>query len=483
MTATTVGARADASSTPAAPAVRAPSPKRAAVSILGIVAIVGFFIFGLEASLHMALITAIVWVGILVVTDGNAITSVNYAMNAGVARCVPAFFIFLLIGVLIAALIEGGTVATLIYHGVRLLHPSVFLPTTVIVCSVMSVATGTAWGTVGTLGPILLGIGTVMQIPLPLLAGAVVSGASFGDKMSPVSDTTNLAALSAGTDLYSHIKGMLPTTVPAYLLALVCFTLFGLYSTDLAATMQGDVLEGLRVELSRHFSISTWTLLPVVTLLFLGFRRYDAAASMMAGVTVAMVLAVTLQERSISQVLESLYSGFRIQTFNADIDQILNRGGLASMMSTLSLSLLALALGGILKTFGHIEVIIAPIVRRVRNAKDLIALTIGTAFLSNLTMGEAYLSIILGGQLFSEEYRKAELHPTLLSRSLEEGATLTTGLIPWTTAGAFYLAALNVDPLSYAPYAFYNWLNPLVAIAMAYAGGFAIYRLERPAGR
>lgn len=464
--------------TPDAAAMNTPSVLRAAVSLIGVVAIVAIFIFGIKASLHMALLTAIVWVGILVVTDRNDIASFNRAMSDGVARCVPAFFIFLLIGVLIAALIESGTVSTLIYYGVRLLHPTVFLPTSVIACSVISLATGTAWGTVGTLGPILLGIGTVMQLPLPLVAGAVVSGASFGDKMSPVSDTTNLAALSAGTNLYAHIKGMLPTTVPAFVVALVLFTVFGLYSTDVAATMDAGVLEELRLELARHFTMSVWTLLPVVALLVLGFRHCDAAASMMTSVGVAMALAVVVQERSVGQVLESLYGGFRIQTSNADIDQILNRGGLVSMMSTLSLSLLALALGGALKAFGHITVVINPVVDRVRNAAELIALTIGTCVLSNLMMGEAYLSIILGGQLFSERYRKAELHPTLLSRSLEEGATLTTGLIPWTTAGAFYFAALNVNPLSYAPYAFYNWLNPLVAILMAFAGGFAIYRLE-----
>ena len=455
-----------------------PSFLRATVSLVGIVAIVALFIFGLEASLHMALITAIVWVGILVVSDRNSIAAFNRAMSEGVSRGVPAFFIFLLIGVLIAALIESGTVASLIYYGVQLLHPTVFLPAAVLVCSIMSVATGTAWGTVGTLGPIVLGIGTVMQIPLPLLAGAVVSGASFGDKMSPVSDTTNLAALSVGTDLYAHIKGMLPTTVPSFVMALVVFTVMGLYSTDMAVTMQASTLEELRGDLTQHFSISMWTLLPVVVLLVLSFRRFDAAASMMASVAVAMVLAMTMQDRSIGQVLESLYSGFRIETLNPDIDLIFNRGGLMSMMSTLALSLLALALGGVLQTFGHIQVVISPIGDGVRNTIELITLTIGTCFLSNVTMGEAYLSIILGGQLFSEKYRASRLHPTLLSRSLEEGATLTTGLIPWTTAGAFYFAALNVNPLSYAPYAFYNWFNPLVAIAMAYTG-LAIYRLDR----
>ncbi len=470
-----------ASTTPGAVEMRTPSLLRAAVSLLGVVAIVALFIFGLEASLHMALITAIVWVGIVVVTDRNTIASFNQAMSEGVARGVPAFFIFLLIGVLIAALIESGTVPTLIYYGVELLHPKVFLPATVMICGIMSLATGTSWGTVGTLGPILLGIGTVMQIPTPLVAGAVVSGASFGDKMSPVSDTTNLAALSVGTDLYSHIRGMLPTTVPAFALALMFFTASGLSATAMVPTMQDAVLAELQGELARHFSISAWALLPVVVLLVLSVRKFDAAASMMASVAVAVVLAMVLEGRSIGQVLESLSSGFRIQTFNTEIDQILNRGGLLSMMSTLSLSLLALALGGALETFGHIKVLISPLLNRVKKARQLIALTIGTCFLSNLTMGEAYLSILLGGQLFSDKYRKAHLHPTLLSRSLEEGATLTTGLIPWTTAGAFYSAALNVSPLSYAPYAFYNWLNPLVAIVMAYAG-FAIYRMDRSQG-
>ena len=394
-------------------------------------------------------------------------------MISGIEKGLGAIFIFVLIGVLIAALIEAGTVGSLVYYGVDILHPALFLPAGLVLCSFMSVVTGTAWGTVGTIGIVLMGLGGAIGIPLPLVAGMVVSGASFGDKMSPVSDTTVLASMSAETDVYSHIRAMLYTTVPAYLIALALFTTLGLqYSGQ--AIADNEVI-ALREALSAEFSIGLWTLLPLVVLLGFSMRRVAVEPSMLAAVAAAILCAVMLQGRGVVEVLASLQDGYVAVTNHELLETLLNRGGIQSMMWTLSLALIALALGGLLDRTGFVRVMLAGVLTRIRRAATLMTATIGSGLVANMSMGEAYLSIIFGGQIFRESYASARLRKTMLSRCLEEGATLTTSLIPWTTAGAFYTGVLGISPLAYAPWTFFNYLNPLVSIILAYMG-YGIFR-------
>ena len=387
-----------------------------------------------------------------------------------------AIFIFFLIGVLIAALIEGGTIGGLIYYGVDLLHPAIFLPAGLVLCSLMSLATGTAWGTIGTIGVVLMGLGGALGIPLPLVAGMVVSGASFGDKMSPVSDTTNLAAMSADTDLYSHIKSMMYTTVPTYVICLILFTAVGLSYSD--QTLSAQELLELKQHLAIEFAISPLTLLPLIVLLVLSIRRTPAEASMLGSVATAVVLAVAMQDRTATEVLNSLHAGYVADTGLERLDVLLSRGGIASMMWTMSLALLALSLGGILDRAGFVRVLLSGLLRRIKRSASLMATTIGAGVVANMSMGEAYLSIIFGGQIFKDSYEEDNLEKHMLSRCLEEGATLSTSLIPWTTSGAFITGVLAMSPLEYAPWAFFNYINPLLSIILAYMG-FGIFRQRR----
>ena len=439
----------------------------------GVIVIVISGMLWLGISLHSLLVIAIVWVAGHSSWLGFSYQKIKSSMISGIEKGLGAIFIFFLIGILVAALIESGTIGGLIYYGLDLLHPTFFLPAGLVLCSLMSLATGTAWGTIATIGVVLMGLGSVLGIPLPIVVGMVVSGASFGDKMSPVSDTTNLAAMSADTDLYAHIKSMLYTTVPTYIISLIAFMLVGLYYTG--QTLSAQEILTLSQHLEIEFAISPLTLLPLIVLLVLSLKRTPAEASMLASVATAVVLAVATQDRAITEVLNSLHTGYVADTGLEQLDTLLSRGGITSMMWTMSLALIALSLGGILDRAGFVRVLLRGMLKRIKRSASLMAATIGTGVVANMSMGEGYLSIIFGGQIFKESYEEDRLEKHMLSRCLEEGATLSTSLIPWTTSGAFITGALGMSPLEFAPWAFFNYINPLLSIGLAYMG-FGIFR-------
>ncbi len=427
----------------------------------------GLFVYSI--SLHIILFFCLLWTAMHAWLLKYDFTAIRNMMSSGISQALSAIYIFILIGMLIAAFMQSGTVAALIFHGLNLLSPGTFLVAGLFLCSLMSVATGTSWGTAGTLGVVLIGIGEALQIPLPLIAGMIICGATFGDKLSPVSDTTNLAAMSANTNLFRHIGSMLYTTVPAFIATLLIFSLLGwqfgnnpLPTTD---------IETLQTALAGSFRLSLIvTLLPVLVMLFLSLKRYSAEVSMSASILAAVAVAIFYQDKHPVDVLNNLWLNQQGDTGISSLDNLLGRGGMLSMGWTLLLSLMALALGGILYNAGFLKALLEDIISRVRSTTSLIATTIGAGVIGNMGMGEAYISIILNCQLFRKAYEEKGLDNAVLSRSVEEGATMSTGLIPWTTAGVFYSSILGVSVLEYAPYAFLNYLNPLISIAMAAAG-------------
>lgn len=427
----------------------------------------GLFLF--EISLHVVLFLCLIWTAVHTWTLGHQFNAIRDMMNEGIAKALPAIYIFILIGMVIAAFMQSGTVAALIFHGLNLLNPQFFLAAGLLLCSLMSVATGTSWGTAGTLGIVLIGIGEAMGIPLPLVAGMVVSGATFGDKLSPISDTTNLAAMSAGTDLYRHITSMLWTTVPAFCTAMLIFLVIGV--TFSVNELPVEVIQQLQNALLQQYDLGLIaTLLPLLVMLVLSVRRFSPEISMSASIMTAVAVAVFYQDHRIIDVLNSLWSNQRGSTGIETLDDLLGRGGILSMSWTLLLSLMALALGGMLYTAGFLHALLQGIIIRIKRTATLIATTIATGIVGNMGMGEAYISIILSCQLFRNAYDEKGIDKAVLSRSVEEGATMSTGLIPWTTAGAFYAATLGVPVLDYAPYAFLNYLNPVISILMATFG-------------
>ncbi|WP_438463103.1 Na+/H+ antiporter NhaC [Marinomonas sp. PE14-40] len=456
--------------------LQSPSFRQSFLTFGAIICVIGVGLFYLKASLHSLMLICLLIAGISALKlSQDGFKSIRNAMNSGIQGALSAIYIFILIGVLIAAFIQSGTVAALIYYGLEIISPALFLPAGLILCSFMSVATGTSWGTVGTAGVVLMGIGEAMGIPLPLVAGVVVSGACFGDKMSPVSDTTNLAAMSSGTDLYTHIKGMLYTTGPAYLVCLVVFSFMGMSYAEHG--LPASELHAMLTGIESTYSINLICLLPFVVMLVMSLKKISAEVAMMSAAVVAVLIAILMQGAQFTTVLNSLFSGGSFETGISTLDKLFSRGGISSMMWTLSLALMALALGGILNQFGFLRVLISSILSRVKRAASLVTTTILACFLGNMSMGEAYMSIILGGQLFGDAYDKHNLDRSLMSRSLEEGATLTTALIPWTTGGAFFASTLGVSVLDYAPYALLNWFNPLLSILLAYLG-IALFRAK-----
>jgi len=452
------------------PANRTPDPSliHASLCFAGLLIWIGVGLIVMGAGLHGVLLVGLIWVALNSVYLGSAYGRIRAAMFTGMERSMPALFIFLLIGVVIATFIASGTVGTLIYYGLKFMYPAIFLPAGLILCSLMSVATGTSWGTAGTGGIILMAIGGAMGIPLPLIAGMVVSGASFGDKMSPVSDTTNLAAMSADTNLYKHIYSMLYTTVPAYIIVLGLFTWIGFDYRDHA--LPEAQLQALLDGLDAAYTINVFVLLPMVALMVLAMRGVAAEAAMMIASFVAMLMAIFVQGVSLGDVLTWVYNGAESNTGVQTLDKLLNRGGIQSMGWTFTLAIIAISLGALLERFGFLRVLITTLFSRLKRQAAVVTASLLTGLGGNMALGEAYISIILGGQLCKPAFDEAGIDRSVLSRSLEEGSTLTTPLVPWTTAGAFYTATLGVATVDYIQWSFLNWINPLVAILFAWLG-------------
>ena len=399
-----------------------------------IVALIAGGLFGLGISLHALLFLCLLWAGINAFSLGYKYLQIRDLMTSALTRAMPAIYIFILIGMVIASFMQSGTISTLIYYGLSWLNPSIFLAVGLILCAVMSVATGTSWGTVGTMGVVLMGIGAAMNIPLPIVAGMVVCGATFGDKMSPVSDTTNLASMSAGTNLYRHMYAMLLTTLPSFLLTFVIFLVIGFSYAN--QSLNVDEIIEIKAALASHYNLAPYiTLLPLVLLTVMSIKKVPAEVTMSCSILLAVIIAIFYQDTNTISVLNALWENTPQNTGIANLDALLTG-----------------------------------IIERVKRTATLIAVTIASGFLGNVAMGEAYISIILNCQLFKPKYEQQNLDPAVLSRSVEEGATMTTGLIPWTTAGAFYSATLGVNVLDYVPYAFFNYLNGVIAVSMAALG-------------
>mgnify|MGYP003551659986 FL=1 len=446
-----------------------PSFWQAAFCFGGVFLMISLGMFVYAISIHAILFFFFFLVCLQAHWLGYSFAAIRQMMDDGIIKALPAIYIFLLIGMVIASFMQSGTIASLLYYGIDLLNPTIFLAAGFILCSLMSVATGTSWGTVGTIGVVLIGIGDAIGIPLPLVAGMIVSGATFGDKLSPISDTTNLAAMSAGTQLYRHIGSMLYTTVPTFIVVLGIYTVWGWeYGAKELPTAH---IDEIRTALADAYQLDLWiTLLPFLLMLGLSIKRYAAEVSMTWSIVLAILISMLYQDKSGIEVINALWMNSPGTTGIPNIDELLGRGGVYSMAWTLLLSLLALALGGILHQAGFLRVLLEYIIARIQRVSTLIAATIASGLIGNMTLGEAYISIILNCQLFKGAFEEKKLDRAVLSRSVEEGSTLTTGLIPWTTAGTFYLATLGIPVLDYAPYALLNLLNPFISIAMAIMG-------------
>ncbi|HYC72863.1 MAG TPA: Na+/H+ antiporter NhaC [Opitutaceae bacterium] len=400
----------------------------------------------------------------------------------GIRLSLGACLILLVVGALIGTWIAGGIVPMLIVYGLKLLSPDYFLVAACAVCGVVALATGSSWTTAGTVGIAFIGIGQGLGIPPALTAGAIISGAYFGDKMSPLSDTTNLAPAAAGSELFEHVRHMAWTTGPSLVIALILYWLIGLrYGADSASL---DTIRAITDGLNQEFSISPWLLIPPLLVLVMVVAKVPALPAVFAGTVLGGLFASLTQDASFGRVLEVAYAGYKAETGVAAVDELLTRGGIESMYGTIGIILFAMCFGGVMEKSGMLGTIAASILRLAKGTGGLVTATLGTAMGVNIIAPDQYLSIVVPGRMYREAYQQAGLHPKNLSRALEDAGTLTSPLVPWNSCGAYMYATLGVFPFAYLPYAFLNLVNPLVSAIYGWTG-FTIEKLppakDRPA--
>jgi len=429
---------------------------------------------------QLALLFAAMVAALVGIRNGLTWRHIQDAIVRAVAMATAAIFILLAVGALIGTWMLCGTVPTLIDYGLRLMDASWFYPAACLLCAVVSLAIGSSWTTAGTIGVALIGVAQGLGLSPAITAGAVVSGSYFGDKMSPLSDTTNLAPAAAGSELFAHIRHMAWTTLPAFAVALALYTLIGGQADGVVEL--GDLSAAMR----REFAMGPWLLVPLIVVLALAVRGFPAFPAILIGALLGAVFAAVFQpdqavrlaaDETLSRPLavlsgawKALYQGYRSETGVTAVDELLSRGGMSSMLSTVWLIFSAMAFGGAMERAGLLERLIRSVLVAARSTGSLISATLATAFVTNVLAADQFIAIIIPGRIFRGEYARRGLAPVNLSRALEDAGTLTSALVPWNTCGAYMAATLGVATLDYAPYAFLNWLTPLVAAGFAYAG-------------
>lgn len=370
--------------------------------------------------------------------------------------------ILLVIGMSIGTWILSGVVPTMIYYGLKMITPDIFLPVALISSSLISISTGSSWTTMSTIGIALIGMGEGVGIPREVIVGAVLSGAYFGDKMSPLSDTTNLAPLMAGAKLFDHIKHMLYTTVPAYILALIGFIILGnKYSNTVVDDIGVDLM---LTTLNQSFTITPWLILIPILTIGLVMKKVPALPGLFSGALLGGIAAMIIQNKSLIDVMRVLQFGYKSSTGVKAIDSLLTRGGMSSMLMTISLIISALAFAGIMEKSGMLDKL-ATTISKVANTKNkIVVASVITPILTNLCAGGQYMSIVITGRMFRKNYEELNLAPKNLSRALEDGGTITSPLVPWTVCGAFVASTFGVPTYIYAPFCLFNLICPVISI-------------------
>lgn len=389
-----------------------------------------------------------------------------------------AILILLMVGALSGTWLLSGIIPTMIYYGMQILHPSIFLPACVIICSIISIATGSSWTTSATVGIALIGIGSTMGMPLGMVAGAVVSGAYFGDKLSPLSDTTNLAPAMAGTDIFTHIRYMTITTVPTMALTLILFVILGLMQNTTAVANDDSILLAIR----ETFHVTPLLFIVPLVVIVLIVRKTEPLIALLIGILLGGVFALIFQPDLVAKVGGGTHlnfiSGYKgvmnaitvdtsIETSNKVLNDLFTAKGMQGMLGTVWLILCAMVFGGIMEAIGALARITDSLLKMFHTVFGLFASTVASCLALNLTASDQYLAIVVPGKMFAKAYKDKGLAPENLSRTLEDSGTVTSALIPWNTCGAYHAGVLGVSTLSYLPYAFFNIISPFMTLLYA----------------
>ena len=459
--------------------VKKPNPSlgMSLIPVVVLIASLFYSIVILDGSGHIPLILSAI---VAAVIAGKVLDMpwerIQEGLTGVIVTALPAILILIVVGLLIGVWIVSGVVPIMIFYGLKILAPGYFLVATCIICAVISVATGSSWSTAATVGLAMMGVGQALGMPPGMTAGAVISGAYFGDKMSPLSDTTNLAPAVAGTQLFTHIRHMLYTTVPALILALTIFTVIGIVRPGAGMVETPDYLLMLST-LSEAFNLNPLLFVAPAVVLFLVWKQMPALPSLIIGVIVGAILMVLFQwdpvlgfHGNMDRLVDSLYTGYVGVTGVAIVDDLLTRGGLTSMLDTIALIIVALAFGGVMEAAGMLERLARAVLSFARSAGSLVAVTTFSCFGMNILASDQYLAIIVPGRMYRSAFLKRNIHPKNLSRALEASATVTSPLIPWNTCGAYMSTVLGVGAFTYLPYAFFNLAAPLISMFYGFTG-------------
>lgn len=463
---------------------RQPKIWHALISFLALVLVMSIGIAYYEVDPHVPMFIGVIVAAVVSLSLGFKWGEIEGMMISGISKAMQAILILAIVGMMIGVWLVSGTIPTMIYYGLKLLSPSIFLIAALLVCSITSLATGTSWGTAGTMGLALMGIAQGLGMPLGVTAGAILSGAYFGDKLSPLSDTTNLAPAMAGTDVFTHVKYMLKATGVAYVIAIV---FFGIYGFQHAASGNANLEQAqiLSDGIKNTFNINPVLLLPPVIVIAAIALKIPAIPGITLGLISGAVMAPIFQGDlaifndemkllhngvTFGDVLSIARNGFICNTKIESLNSLLTNGGLMNMSSSILMSVIAMMFGGIMEGTGQLAVIIDGITKIVKSGPGLIIATEVTCVLSNVTMPEQYISILIPGRMFAPAYRKAGIHPKSLSNALESAGTVSSPAVPWNTCGMFMATTLGISVYTYMPYLIFNYAMMLSTIVLAFVG-------------
>lgn len=403
-----------------------------------------------------------------------------------IAKGMPAILILVSVGALVGTWMAAGTIPLMIYYGVQMVNPQWMLVTSFLITAVVSVVTGTSWGSVATMGVALMGIASTLGVSLPATAGAAIAGSYFGDKLSPLSDTTNLAPIAAGSNLYEHIFHMFYTTIPATIISLVVYAIIGM-NADTSVTVNSESVTTMMTQLDSMYSWNVLLIVPVILVLAGSVLKWPTIPVMMGSTVLAGVEAYFLQGITLKNVLASTVSGFNVSMIaapgfdpaacSADVIKLLNRGGMNSIMSTTLLVFCAFVFAGIMSRAGFLDVVLQKILSIAKSTGALISATVASCIVMALTTGNSYLSILVPGEMFRDAYKARGLAAKNLSRTLEDAGTVFVPLVPWSAAGAYMTSCLGVETLDYLPYAVLCYAGFIIAIFYGFTG-IGIAKLE-----
>ncbi len=445
-----------------------PDSKTAVIALLTVIAVILFSIrtaLVLETALVLGAMTAALFALYL----GLSWQEIESGMINGIKNALGASLILIIIGMVIGSWILSGTIQTMVYYGLELLSPGIFLPAAFLLAAVTSILIGSSFGTIATMGIVLLGVAEGLGVPKAVTVGAIVSGAMLGDKISPMSDSTNLTAAMSSTDLFDHIKSMLYVSAPAALISLGLYALIGSFYLDGSADLAS--INQILSSLSQNFNISLWTLIPPALMLLLSLLKVPAIASLSISFLTASLFAVLSQGASFAEILNAAANGYQADTGLELLDSLLTQGGINNMMSTVAIIMAGTAMGGILEKARILEVILESMLGFIKKPRDLILISLTSAYIMLLATGEMFVSIVIPGRTLAPAYQEMKVDNSVLSRSLETASTLGCSILPWGVVSVYIQNVMDIG-FSYIPYTFLSFLAPVIAVIYAVSGTF-----------